>query len=105
MEHLVQSAVQRYAMFLSFFSPSRFNALMPLNLLLALIYTVSFHSIVLQEKVLPALSLRKLLPTHLGTRRKVSKGLRLCKFSGFQIHAFGTLCSSEISLGTLIQTR
>lgn len=78
MEHLVQSAVQRYAMFLSFFSPSRFNALMPLNLLLALIYTVSFHSVVLQEKVLPALSLRKLLPTHLGSRRKVSKGLRLC---------------------------
>ena len=61
-------------MILSFPSPSRFNTLIPWDLLLAIICAVSFHSIVLQEKVPPAFSVRKLLLS-LGTRKKVSKGL------------------------------
>ena len=40
------------------------------------------------------------LPTELWGK-PLTKGLKLCKFSGFQIHPFGILSSNEISLETL----
>ena len=78
-------------MILSFPSPSRFNTLIPWDLLLAIICAVSFHSIVLQEKVPPAFSVRKLLLS-LGTRKKVSKGLSVQRTKTVQIQWLSDSC-------------